>query len=229
MSEQQIENGKKGQADNPLDTVLTLPNLITLLRFLLIPLFIVFLLGDFPPIYAFITFAVAGSTDWVDGRVARRTNSVSKFGQLFDPFIDRLLLLSGVLGVFILGRLPLWIVLLLIFRDAFLFVGASYIKVHAGGAEVQVFFLGKCTTASLLIGFASLLINWPIVPGLGLIDVLWLPGLGAAPFPLGIWFVYLGFILSMATGVVYVVKGIKKLNNYKRRIKSGEIAPGDPY
>lgn len=164
MTEQQSSRKIHGQADDPLDTVFTLPNLITLFRFLLIPLFVIFLLGDFPPAYAFAIFVLAASTDWIDGRVARRTNSVSKFGKLFDPLIDRLLLLSGVLGVFLLGRLPLWIVIVLILRDAFLFFGASYIKIHAGGATIPVFFLGKCTTAALLTGFASLLINWPLFP-----------------------------------------------------------------
>jgi len=220
MSEQSTEQKHHGQSDDPLDTVFTWPNLITLIRFLLIPLFLFFLLGDFPPVYAFVTFAIAASTDWVDGRLARRTNTVSKVGQLLDPFIDRFLLLSGVLGVWLLGRLPLWIVIVLILRDCILFFGALYLRERCGGARVPVFFLGKCTTACLLVGFASLLINWPIVGGLRLVSFSWLPGFGWEPFSLGIWFVYVGFVLSVSTGVVYIVRGLRVIRDYKARTMS---------
>jgi cardiolipin synthase len=222
MTEQPTEHRHHGQADDPLDTVFTWPNLITLLRFLLIPLFLYFLLSGYPPLYAFVTFVIAASTDWVDGRLARRTNQVSKVGQLLDPFIDRFLLLSGVLGVWLLGRLPLWIVIILIARDCILFFGALYLKEHCDGARVPVFFLGKCTTASLLIGFASLLINWPLVEGLHWFEVAWLPAFGWGLFPFGIWFVYVGLVLSVSTGVVYFIRGVRVYNEFQAGKRASE-------
>ena len=67
--------------------IFTLPNLLSFIRFCMIPAFLVLLLNGYNLI-ATILFAVAASTDWIDGQVARRTNSVSKLGQLLDPFVD---------------------------------------------------------------------------------------------------------------------------------------------
>ena len=70
------------------DKVFTIPNLLSAIRLCMIPGFLVLLFNDFN-LAATLVFAVAASTDWVDGQVARRTNSVSKLGQLLDPFVDR--------------------------------------------------------------------------------------------------------------------------------------------
>ena len=206
-SDMEERKTRHGQADDPLDTVFTWANLVTLIRFLLIPLYIYFLVAGFPQVYAFVTFALAGCTDWIDGRLARRTNTVSKFGKLFDPFIDRLLIVTGVLSVFALGRVPIWVACVLIVRDAFLIGGAIYLKLQTGTVGVPVAFIGKCTTASLLVGFASLLIGWPTVPGLGIIDSAYLPGLGSGSAVLGILFIYIGCVLSITTAAIYVRKG----------------------
>ena len=90
----------------------------------MIPVFLLLLFNDFN-LAATLVFAVAASTDWVDGQVARRTNSVSKLGQLLDPFVDRLLMISGVLGLFLVGRLPLWIIVLVVARDLLMLVGGK--------------------------------------------------------------------------------------------------------
>ena len=206
-SDMEERKTRHGQADDPLDTVFTWANLVTLIRFLLIPLYIYFLVAGFPQVYAFVTFALAGCTDWIDGRLARRTNTVSKFGKLFDPFIDRLLIVTGVLSVFALGRVPIWVACVLIARDVFLIGGATYLKLQTGAVGVPVVFIGKCTTAFLLVGFASLLIGWPIVPGLEIIDSAFLPGLGSSPAVLGILFIYIGCMLSIVTAAIYTRRG----------------------
>ena len=70
---------------------------------------------------------------------------------------------------------------------------------------MAVTIVGKWTTALLLIGFADLILGWPMVPGLGLIESAALPGFGSAPAVLGIWFVYVGVVLSIVSAVGYAV------------------------
>ena len=104
--------------------IFTLPNLISFIRLLMIPIFLVLLFHDLN-LAATLLFAIAASTDWVDGQVARRTNQVSRLGQLLDPAVDRLLMISGVLGLFLVGRLPLWIILFVVIRDLILLIGGG--------------------------------------------------------------------------------------------------------
>jgi cardiolipin synthase len=68
---------------------------------------------------------------------------------------------------------------------------------------MHVSMLGKVTTALLLIGFADLILAWPMVPGLGVLDSRYLPGFGSQPAPLGIWFVYAGVLFSIAAAIQY--------------------------
>ena len=84
--------------------IFTLPNLISFIRLLMIPIFLVLLFHDLN-LAATLLFAIAASTDWVDGQVARRTNQVSRLGQLLDPAVDRLLMISGVLGLFLVAAI----------------------------------------------------------------------------------------------------------------------------
>lgn len=204
---------RHGQSGDPLDTVFTLPNLITLLRFMLIPIFI-FLLVDGQRTAAFVVFCVAGCTDWIDGTVARATNQVSRIGKLFDPLIDRLLIATGVISIFAVGAMPFWPIVVILARDTVLVIGAERLRILCEGATVPVMFVGKVTTAFLLSGFGSLILDWPIVPGLGLLESSLLPGFDAAPCALGTFFVYIGVILSVSTGVVYIKRGLDVRREY---------------
>lgn len=194
--------------------IVTLPNLLSLIRLCFIPIFLVLLLNghDLP---ATILFAVAASTDWVDGQVARRTNQVSRLGQLLDPFVDRLLMISGVLGLFLVGRLPLWIIVFVVARDLLMLAGGSYL-LSRWKVRVAVIYPGKVATTLLYIGFALVLLNWPIGTGLGLIEVSWLPGFSSAPYPLGYWSVYAGLVLALATTTYYVIKGASLMREAQR-------------
>ena len=88
------------------DEIFTVSNVITFIRLCMVPLFMVLLLGG-ANVTATVVFAVAACTDFVDGQIARRTNTVSKLGRLLDPAVDRLLMIFGVLGLLLVGRLPL--------------------------------------------------------------------------------------------------------------------------
>lgn len=194
-----------------LDKVITLPNVITLARLLLLPVFLILLFATPYHLAALAVFAIAASTDWVDGQIARRTHQVSRIGKLFDPLVDRLLIAVGVISICVLGYLPIWILVYLISRDAFLLVGGKYLLGRVG-AVPPVIYVGKFATAFLMLGFSLLLLGMPELPGLGLAGApAWLPGFGTQPALAGIWFVYAGVICSVIALIAYVVKGARLL------------------
>lgn len=185
-------------------TVYSVANLITILRLVLVPFFFTVLVdasNERGRLVAFAIYAVAASTDWVDGQIARRTNTVTQFGKIVDPLVDRLLLASGVVGLYLIDVLPLWIPVLLLGRDVYLLYGAYLLERH--NVIIPVTRAGKWTTAVLLTGLSSLIAGWPIVGGLGVVDSGWLPGLGESSAPLGVFLVYAGVLLSVSAAVQY--------------------------
>lgn len=185
-------------------TVYSVANLITIVRLLLVPFFFTVLIGgegERSRLTAFLIYALAGSTDWIDGQIARRTNTVTQFGKIVDPLVDRLLLASGVVGLYLIGVLPLWVPVVLVLRDVYLLYGAYVLERYR--VILPVTYVGKLTTAVLLVGFSSLIAGWPEVPGLGIVESPALPGFGGAPAALGIWFVYIGVILSLSAAGQY--------------------------
>ena len=108
---------------NADDRILTIPNVISIIRILLIPVFCVLLFKQ-QNIAAFVVFMISCASDSVDGYIARHFNQTSNLGKLLDPIADRGLLLAGSIVVCCVGRLPAWIVVLVIARDlTFLFGG----------------------------------------------------------------------------------------------------------
>lgn len=193
------------QVDEASDAIFTIPNVISFARMCLIPVFLV-LLTDGHNALAACTFAIAAATDFIDGQLARRLNCVSKLGQLLDPAVDRLLMISGVVGLMMTHRLPAWIVFLVVARDLFLIVGGFHL-LSRWKIRVPVIFPGKVATTLLFFGFVGLLLNAPLIPGLGVTSIVWLPGFSAEPCSWGIWFVYAGLVLTVFTTSYYVAKG----------------------
>ena len=93
--------------------IFTLANVVSFVRLLMVPLYL-FLLMNGQNLAATLVFATAAATDFLDGQIARRTHTVSKLGQLLDPAVDRVLMVTGVLGVFLVGRIPLWVIVVVI-------------------------------------------------------------------------------------------------------------------
>lgn len=193
--------------------IFTVPNLISAIRLCLVPIFLILLLNGFDLAATFL-FALAAGTDWIDGQIARRTNQVSKLGQLLDPAVDRILMIVGVAGLFIVGRIPLWIIVFVVARDLLLLVGGAYL-LNRWKRRVAVIYPGKVATTLLFVGFAALLLNWPILQGIGVVDASWLPGLNSDPYSWGIWFVYAGMILALFTTVYYVVAALREIRAAK--------------
>lgn len=193
--------------------IFTVPNVISFIRLCLVPVFFVLLFNGFD-LAATLLFAIAAGTDWVDGQIARRTHQVSRLGQLLDPAVDRILMISGVVGLFAVGRLPLWIILIVIARDLLLLGGGAYL-LKRWHTRVAVIYPGKVATTLLFVGFAALLLNWPILQGLGMVDAAWLPGFSSEPYSWGIWFVYAGLLLALVTTAYYVVAALIKIHEAK--------------
>lgn len=199
-------------ADHSHD-VYTVANIVTVLRLILVPIFFSVMVSGDNDVLAFVLFAVAASTDWLDGQIARRTGTVTAIGKAIDPLVDRLLIAAGVLGLYVEGRLPLWIVLVLFARDIYLGYGTWRLEQHHH--RLPVTFMGKTTTAVLLIGFSGLILYWPSVPGSGLVDSAALPGLGSAPTVLAMWFVYAGLVLSVTTALGYTRTYIRLTSEWR--------------
>ncbi|MCI9494211.1 MAG: CDP-alcohol phosphatidyltransferase family protein [Adlercreutzia mucosicola] len=198
-----------GATEEVTHRIFTLANIISFVRLLMVPAYLVLLLNGYD-LAATLVFAVAAATDFLDGQIARRTHTVSRLGQLLDPAIDRILMITGVLGVFIVGRIPLWVIIVVVVRDLYLLIGGG-ILLSRFRIRVPVIYPGKFATTFLFVGFAGLLLNWPLVPGLGLTDAAWLPGFSDGMVSWGIWFIYAGLILSLGVTVYYSVAAARAL------------------
>ena len=151
----------------PLPALAWLPNGLTILRFLMIPAFIV-VYADADSGHSWaagIIFGLAGITDQVDGWLARRWHVESEFGKFADPLADRLMIDTAVVMLVIADRLPWAALIVILARDAFLIVGTKLVLPR--GYQFSVSLLGKAATWVLYAGIAFLLVtvpgtSWPL-------------------------------------------------------------------
>ena len=139
------------------DRVLTVPNLITAVRLACVPLFVWLLFGDHAQTAAAIVLAVLGSTDWVDGFVARRFHQVSTVGKVFDPTADRILVATGVISVIVAGAVPVWFGVLTLAREALVSV-AVLLLAALGAKRIDVLWVGKAGTFGLMFAYPTFLL-----------------------------------------------------------------------
>ena len=201
-----------GSANNPSTQIFTPANIITFCRLILTAVFLVLFCGRVNRHVALACYATAAVTDFLDGQVARRTQTVSWLGKIMDPIMDRILLFTGVLGLLVVGELPIWVPVVVIGRDVYLAIGSAILTKYRT-RPLDVVFIGKVTTALLMTGFSLCLLGVPDIAGLGLVFVSWLPGLNAQPACLGVFLVYIGVVCSLITATIYTVQGIR----YKKR------------
>jgi len=129
--------------------ILTIPNLLSFLRILLIPVFFILIVHEGTELAGLVLVGVVMSTDWVDGYIARRTNSVSELGKILDPVSDRLAIAAVLVALLIRGALPLWAALLILVRDVgVLVVGLALLG--SGGRRIDVRYIGKVATFTLM-------------------------------------------------------------------------------
>ena len=197
--------------------VFTVPNVITFIRLCMAPIaFVLLVQGN--NLAACAVFSISAATDFLDGQIARRTHTVSKIGQLLDPMVDRLLMICAVLGLMIVGWLPVWIVVLVLARDALLLAGGSFL-LRKYGIRIPVIYPGKVATTFLFVGLAGLMLNMPQIPGLGWCDFAWLPGFNHVSCSWGIWSIYIGLCIGIGTTIYYVVRGYQELRKALRERK----------
>ncbi|MFN8076410.1 MAG: CDP-alcohol phosphatidyltransferase family protein [Kineosporiaceae bacterium] len=139
----------------PVDRVWTVPNLLSLSRLLLVPVFAWAILTRHDAL-AWAVLAVSGATDWLDGWLARRLDQTSRLGQLLDPAADRLYIVTTLLGLAYRDIVPWWLVVAILARDVIL-AATLPVLAGAGYGPLPVHFLGKAATASLLYAFPLLL------------------------------------------------------------------------
>ncbi len=140
------------------DRVLTVPNALSVLRLLGVPVFLWLILGPHADGWAVGLLMVSGFTDWLDGYIARRWQQISRLGQLLDPVADRLYIAATLLGLAVRDIVPWWLVVALLGRDAVLALTLPVLK-RLGYGPLPVHYLGKAATFNLLYAFPLLLLG----------------------------------------------------------------------
>ncbi|TFH20328.1 MAG: CDP-alcohol phosphatidyltransferase family protein [Acidimicrobiales bacterium] len=179
-------------ASSMFDGVWTVPNLLTLLRLLCLPVFLYVLFGLDNQVAAALILGALSATDWVDGYLARRLGQVSEFGKVFDPTVDRLLFIVAITAIIIDGAIPLWFALAVLAREVLVGLMMAIATVVYKMPRFDVNYLGKVATALLMFAVPGFLIG---SSGESYADffqvVAWILGIP-------------GLILSYWTGIAYI-------------------------
>ena len=157
---EQAQQGSPGDEVVEVSTrVLTIPNLISMARLLLVPVFGI-LIATGADGWAVLVLAVSGASDWLDGVLARRLGQVTRLGQLLDPAADRLFIAVTLVGLVWRGVVPLWLLVVILAREVVL-GGMLVVLGRAGYPPPQVHLAGKAGTFALLYAFPLLLLaSW---------------------------------------------------------------------
>jgi cardiolipin synthase (CMP-forming) len=137
--------------------VLTIPNVISVVRLACIPLFCWLLFCADDALAAFLLLTFLGCTDWIDGYIARHFDQGSELGKILDPTADRLLLLVAVVALMVDGSVPVVVGVLVLVREAVV-GGATLALALAGARRIDVLWAGKAGTLAIMVAFPSLLI-----------------------------------------------------------------------
>ncbi len=168
---------------------MNLPNKLTMLRIILIPVFMIFLLTGHWYISAVI-FVVASVTDTLDGQIARRYNLVTNFGKIMDPLADKLLVFSALLCMIQLSVVPAWMVVIMLARE--LLIVSLRAVAAAQGLVIAASWWGKIKTITQMAAVILLLIqNWPFGPD---------------GFPLATIVLWIAVIMTVVSGIDYIIK-----------------------
>ena len=174
----------------PTDRVLTIPNVLSILRLAGVPVFLWLLLGPEADLAALLVLAFAGISDYLDGKIARALGQTSKIGIVLDPAADRLYILATLVAFVLRDIIPWWLAAIIVGRDLVLAPGVGLLRRH-GYAPLNVSYLGKSATFCLLYAFPLLLIgahDW---------------ALSDAARPIAWAFVWWGTTFYLLSGVLY--------------------------
>ena len=185
-----------------MSQVLTFPNALSLLRGLGIPLFVYQALVIKADKWAILTLVIAGATDYFDGKLARAWNQTSAVGEILDPAIDRLYIISTLIVLYIREAAPLWLICILIGRDVVMAFFALALQMK-GLPPIKVSYLGKAATFNLLYAFPLLLL------------ALSTNRLSSLAFILGWSFTLWGVALYIGTAIGYIQDAVVRIKNSK--------------
>lgn len=173
--------------------VWTIPNVLSVVRLVLVPVFLYLLLvrHAYGPATAILMFS--GVSDWADGKIARLVaNQSSRLGELLDPLVDRVYMVTVPVGLALAGVVPWWVVAVLLGRDAVLAATLPVLR-GRGVPALPVTYIGKAATFALMSGFPLVL--------LGQWDALWSRVIGAC----GWGFVGWGLGMYLWSAVLYLI------------------------
>ncbi|OQY07883.1 MAG: CDP-diacylglycerol--glycerol-3-phosphate 3-phosphatidyltransferase [Desulfobacteraceae bacterium 4572_123] len=173
---------------------MNIPNILTLIRILLTPLFVIFLLKN---LYssALIVFTIAGISDGLDGFIARYFNQRTTLGAYLDPIADKILLTAAYASLAILNIIPSWLTVIVISRDVLIAIGMFIFTLTNISIEVKPSIVSKCTTASQLLTVFLCLLQMQIA------------GISITIYPLCL----LTAVLTIMSGLHYVYLGLNIL------------------
>jgi cardiolipin synthase len=172
--------------------VLTVPNILSFFRLLLVPVLLVFIIAgqDF---LALLVLVFSSITDYLDGVIARRFKQITRLGQLLDPAADRLFIFATLIGLTIRGIIPWWFAAIIIGRDVVLLV-LGITLANLGYGPLPVHHLGKAATLCLFYALPIIMIGQAF------------PGTAFVTNPIGWAFAIWGALLYWWAGVIYLVE-----------------------
>ena len=185
---------------------MNIPNALTMLRILAVPVVVVALLGKVPngDLWAAIVFAAAAFTDGLDGYIARRKGDVTTFGKLMDPLADKLLIIAALVALVSRDRLAAWVAMVIIARELAV-TGLRAVAVEQG-VVIAASWLGKLKTALQIAAVIALI---AIDPSPVIVDAL----------------VYLAVVATVVSGVDYFLGVRRRLDEERRAEREASVEP----
>jgi cardiolipin synthase len=188
--------------------VFTIPNLLTAMRAVGVPVFLWLVLVAEQFTWAVLVLVVAGATDYFDGKLARAWGQESRFGELMDPAVDRLYIVTVLIAMYVTEVVPIFVLALIVARDISLAILLAILK-SKGHGPWKVTYLGKAATFNLLYALPLLLLTKSV------------SGAGAElAFIFGWSFAGWGIALYLWTGIGYARSGFRLLTRDKQESNS---------
>lgn len=175
--------------------VCTVPNVLSLLRLLLVPVFL-YLLADGHDVWALLVLAFSSGTDFLDGYIARRFNQITRLGQLLDPAADRLYIFAALIGLALRDLVPWWLVVVVVGRDVFMLV-VGIVLANYGFGPLPVHLLGKIATFCLFYALPVIML------GQAFPELAWWSG--PVGWAFGLW----GAFLYWWAGIIYLIETVR--------------------
>ena len=190
----EVAGGNAATPAVPQDRVLTVPNALSVIRLVLVPVFLYLLLVAGATGWAIAVLMFSGVSDWADGKIARMfNNQSSRLGALLDPAVDRIYMIIVPIAMAMAGALPWWIVGLLLGRDLVLAATLPLLR-SRGLVALPVTYVGKAATFALMSGLPLVL--------LGQFDALW----ARVVLSIGWGFLIWGLAMYLWSAILYLIQ-----------------------